>query len=79
MISEAVQKEIIRAKHAVDSGEEWEDCDCCGCWHPAGPIPLKAETLHLYDCRNDQQRLPSHPEDYLGSLTTSEQAYFDSL
>ncbi len=75
MISKNIQKEIKRAQSALSSGEEWEECDCCSCWHPITPHPLKAADLHAADCRNDEQRLPSHPEDYMGSLTIEEEDY----
>ncbi len=75
MVSKSIRKEIKRAQRAIATGEDWIDCGCCGCWHPAGPLPLKAENLHTADCRNDEQRLPSHPEDYIGSLTLEEELF----
>ncbi len=79
MITKYIQKQIDRARQAIAIGEEWQECDCCGCWHPDRPIPLRVEELHDADCRNDEQRLPSHPEDYLGSLIPDEQEYVDSI
>jgi hypothetical protein len=54
-----------RAKQAVERGEEWEECGSCGGWHPAD---------WFGDCRDDERRLPSHPEDVLGSATPEELA-----
>lgn len=78
MILEYIRKQIDRARQAIASSEEWEECGCCSSWHPVLPHPMKVEELHKFDCRNDDQRLPTHPEDYLGSLTPEEQAYVDN-
>lgn len=52
-----------RAKQAIERGEEWEECGSCGGWHPA---------TWGGDCRDDEMRLPSHPEDVLGSALPEE-------
>ena len=56
---------IRRAKQAIERGEEWEECGGCGGWHPA---------TWGGDCRDDEMRLPSHPEDVLGTALPEELA-----
>jgi hypothetical protein len=38
---------------AMQMGEEWTECGCCGCYHPAE---------FAGDCRDDVNRLPGPPE-----------------
>jgi len=64
---------IYRSKQAIEQGkggdEDWEECGVCGGWHPAD---------WFGDCRDDEMRLPSHPEDVLGSATAEELAAVES-
>ena len=39
--------------------DDWEECECCGGYHPPMPVPTKAANLYFYDCRYDKYRWPS--------------------